>query len=86
MAADWLSDLREFGPDTVSRACGEWRRTQTRRPTIADIRKLCIEDRELHKPEPEYQALEGPSALEAYARSVGFASWLERQRAIEARG
>jgi hypothetical protein len=83
MAADWLSDLREFGPDTVSRACGEWRRMQTRRPTIADIRKLCIEDRELHRSESQYEALTGPNARDVYARSVGFSSWLERQDAID---
>lgn len=41
MAEDWVNDLAEFGADIVSGACGEWRRTQARRPTIADIRKLC---------------------------------------------
>ena len=43
MAEDWLNDLREFGPEIVSIACGEWRRAQTKRPAIADIRRLCIE-------------------------------------------
>lgn len=42
IAEDWLEDLREFGPEIVERACREWRQTQSRRPTPADIRKLCI--------------------------------------------
>ncbi len=52
-AHDWLDDLREFAPKTVARACAEWRRGQTRRPMIADIRKLCIEDREIYNPPPK---------------------------------
>jgi hypothetical protein len=44
MAMDWLDDLREFGPDIVSAACGAWRRSQTKRPTPADVRRLCIEE------------------------------------------
>lgn len=83
-ALDWLADLREFGPDTVSRACGEWRRTQSKRPTIADIRRLCIEDRQIRRPDPEQAVLEGPNWREAYAKSAGFSSWLEREDAIAA--
>lgn len=81
---DWIEDLIQFGPDTVSRACGEWRRTQSKRPTIADIRKLCIEDRQIHRPDPEQAVLEGPSWRDAYAKSAGFSSWLEREDAIAA--
>jgi hypothetical protein len=44
MASDWLMDVREFGSDVVAEACGRWRRSETRRPTIADIRRLCIEE------------------------------------------
>ncbi len=89
-AHDWLDDLREYGPETVSRACGEWRRMQSRRPTIADIRKLCVEYREMYKPEQKYRSrLTGPldwiNAREAYAKSIGFPSWLAREDAIEAR-
>ena len=40
--ADWLEDLREFPLGIVANAIREWRHAQTRRPTIADIRKLCI--------------------------------------------
>lgn len=46
---DWIEDLVEFGTDSVARACGEWRRTQSKRPTIADIRALCSKDRELYR-------------------------------------
>ena len=42
---DWLDDLREFSAVVVAGACQEWRRGQNRRPTIADIRKLCLEAR-----------------------------------------
>ena len=41
--ADWIEDLVEFGPALVEEAMKEWRRTKTRRPMIADIRRLCIE-------------------------------------------
>ncbi len=84
MAEDWVTDLTEFAPQTVARACAEWRRSQSKRPTIADIRKLCIEDREIYSPQPRHDALSGPDARDAYARSVGFSSWLERQDAIDA--
>lgn len=40
---DWIEDLVEFGPTVVNEACKDWRQTQTRRPTIADIRLRCIE-------------------------------------------
>lgn len=84
---DWIGDLLMFSADTVSRACGEWRRTQTKRPMIADIRKLCIE---FHATErAHYAVVDGRSnplaAEEAYARSVGFASALARRDAIEER-
>lgn len=39
---DWISDLREFSPPIVARACDEWRQTHTRRPVPADIRGICI--------------------------------------------
>lgn len=45
VAQDWLADLREFGPEIVSIACGNWRRAENRRPTIADIRRLAIDAR-----------------------------------------
>lgn len=42
IAEDWLEDLGEFPAGVVEAACREWRRTQTRRPTPADIRTLCV--------------------------------------------
>lgn len=44
-AEDWLEDLVEFGPDAVAEACRDWRRTQSRRPTPADIRLLAADAR-----------------------------------------
>lgn len=84
---DWLADLRGFSPDTVANACGEWRRSQTRKPTVADIRKLCIEEQSSQR--AHYAVVDARAdplaAEEAYARSVGFASALARRDAIEAR-
>jgi hypothetical protein len=39
---DWIDDLVEFGPTAVADACREWRRDFDRRPTPANIRRLCI--------------------------------------------
>lgn len=46
-AEDWIEDLSEFLPSHVAEACRRWRRTQSRKPTIADIRALAIEEREI---------------------------------------
>lgn len=46
---DWLDDLREFEPDVVKEACRQWRRSNTRRPTPADIRTLCMEERSVRE-------------------------------------
>jgi len=43
IAADWLEDLAEFTVPQVSWACREWRRTQSLRPTIAEIRRLACQ-------------------------------------------
>ncbi|MDE2097132.1 MAG: hypothetical protein KGL39_07790 [Patescibacteria group bacterium] len=40
--ADWLEDLGEFAAADVAAACLEWRRSETKRPTIADIRKIIL--------------------------------------------
>lgn len=87
MAEDWVTDLAAFSPDVVSKACGEWRKTQTKRPTIADIRRLCIEEQassRAHYAVADARA-DPLAAEEAYARSVGFASALARRDAIAAR-
>lgn len=39
---DWITDLREFPVECIEEACREWRRTETKRPTPAHIRKLAI--------------------------------------------
>lgn len=39
---DWIEDLVEFGPTIVNEAFREWRHTENRRPTIAQIRSRCI--------------------------------------------
>jgi len=41
IAQDWVDDLAEFSPEIVAEACTAWRRSQTRRPTPADLRELC---------------------------------------------
>ena len=43
MAEDWLGDLKEFSPALIASVCQEWRRSQSRRPMISDIRQLCRE-------------------------------------------
>src|SRR5262249_20806549 len=42
---DLLDDLSEFPEAAVAAACVEWRRTQKWRPTIAELRELCIKHR-----------------------------------------
>lgn len=65
-AQDWLEDLREFGPEVVSIACGEWRRQPGgKRPTPGDIRALCIEHQRDTRP-----ALPAPDMTEEDARRV----------------
>lgn len=67
MAQDWLDDLREFGPESVAEACGEWRRTQNRRPTPSDIRRLAIEAQRNRRADDEPLALPSPEVLAARA-------------------
>ncbi len=57
---DWIEDLVEYGPAIVAEACGEWRRAQTRRPTPADIRRLCIEAEQLQRDRRALRALPSP--------------------------
>ena len=79
--ADWLEDLREFRLAIIENAIREWRRTETRRPTIADIRKLCCA---AAFAEQERRLLRSPEARHAYARSLGYADEDERLAAIAA--
>jgi hypothetical protein len=41
VAHDWAVDLSDYDYPTVKDACAEWRRTQTRRPTVAQVIELC---------------------------------------------
>ena len=43
IAEDWISDLAEFTLAQVQWATREWRRTQSIRPTIAEIRTLATQ-------------------------------------------
>lgn len=80
MAADWLEDLSEFGPEIVANACREWRRRPiNRRPLPGEIRAICIEQQTKAQ---ERIALAGPTDMDAYARSVGWANNAERMEAI----
>ncbi len=85
---DWLDDLAEFGPEVVTEACVRWRRQPGgRRPTPGDIRTFCIEERELRPDGLAIAADHTGGKLvdeEAYARSAGWSSALERRDAIEA--
>jgi hypothetical protein len=45
----WLDVLGGFEPEIVRSACREWSSFQTRRPTPADIRRLCAEAQEAHE-------------------------------------
>lgn len=56
--ADWIEDLVEFGPDIVSVGVGEWRQTQVKRPTPADIRLLCITEQRMRADRDRVSALE----------------------------
>ena len=50
MAADWISDLEDFGAEIVAEACAEWRRGNDRRPTPSAVRAICFRLREERKP------------------------------------
>jgi hypothetical protein len=80
MAEDWVEDLGEYPPQTVADACREWRRKPiNRRPLPGEIRALCIDQQTAAQ---ERQQLTGPTDMDAYARSVGWANNAERMEAI----
>lgn len=49
-AEDWLEDLAEFHEGIVGEACRDWRQEQTRRPTPADVRQLCLAATDPYEP------------------------------------
>jgi hypothetical protein len=73
---DWVTDLREFGAQAVGDACDRWRRQPGgRRPTPGDIRTYCLDAK-------RDAAATMPVDEETYARSIGWASAIERRDAI----
>jgi hypothetical protein len=83
---DWLEDLLEFGPIIVADACATWRRSNRTRPTPSDIRKLAFEDQKERQAwgRSQLNRLDGPLDRDAWARALGWSSWLEREDAIRA--
>lgn len=73
LALDWMHDLREFPAEAVQYACAHWRRTQARKPTIADIRGLCATE-----PEAEGKTFDADD----YARQQGFTSAADHAEAL----
>lgn len=62
IAEDWLEDLREFTPAQLQWAASEWRRTQSLRPAIAEIRKLATDAQ--HR-DLDAKSIAGPRGLDA---------------------
>jgi hypothetical protein len=82
-AQDWIEDLEEFGPAIVAEACRTWRRRPVnRRPSPGEIRALCFAEQRHQEERAQHAALTGPDAMDAYARSVGFANNAERMEQI----
>ena len=68
IAEAWLEELVEFEMTVVAEACRDWRRSQTRRPLLAEIFKSCREGqenadwrRQRALPPPQPQAGEAPA-------------------------
>jgi hypothetical protein len=64
---DWIEDLAEFTSSQVQWAAREWRRTQSLRPTIADIRRLAThaQQNDLRK-----SAIDRSSSIDAETRRM----------------
>lgn len=63
-ALDWLEDMREFGPEIVSEACGRYRKTvEDKKPTPAAIRRFCIEAETERKEANQPRMLPSPQQL-----------------------
>lgn len=52
--SDWLTDMQTFGVEVFAEAASRWRIAETRRPTIADMHKLCEVVAELRRPPKTY--------------------------------
>lgn len=86
LAQDWLGDLREFTATVVADACREWRRAETKRPTIADIRRLCQELQPPQQPPAPRHDVEAGHRLAATRQQREDAAYAWRQRFAEERG
>jgi hypothetical protein len=69
-AEDWIEDLIEFDVGDVQTACVEWRRSQPRRPTPADIRLLAIAEDRRRNPIPEPPYIPPPAPREHSAEEI----------------
>ncbi|MDE2019718.1 MAG: hypothetical protein KGJ13_05235 [Patescibacteria group bacterium] len=78
---DWLDDLEIFSPLVVEKSCREWRRMNTKRPLIADIRRLCVEESELQamksRPRSSQHVKQKPAddAMRSYWRDLPVHDW-----------
>lgn len=78
---DWLDDLEIFPPPIVEKSCREWRRMNTKRPLIADIRRLCVEESELQamksRPRVGQHIKQKPAddAIRSYWRDLHVHEW-----------
>jgi hypothetical protein len=52
---DWIDDLVGFPLDKIEGACTEWRRSENRRPTPADIRKILTRNAPMPRTESCHQ-------------------------------
>jgi hypothetical protein len=74
----WADALERFSRDEIRTACTRWVHTQTRRPTPADIIRLCADARprprlvELPAPQRE-RSPEEIARIDALMREAGFA-------------
>lgn len=55
----WADMLERFSQDEIAKACRRWIANETRRPTPAEIIKLCVEER----PRPQVVYLSAPRDL-----------------------
>lgn len=58
VAADWQEVLGGYPKAVIRAACEDWLRAETRRPTPADIRKLCQDHMPRRPAPPVYHAAE----------------------------
>lgn len=78
---DWLDDLEIFPASIVEKCCAEWRRMNVKRPMIANIRRLCVEESELQavksRPRVGQYVKQKPAddAIRSYWRDLHVSEW-----------